>query len=63
LAVTYLPGAVRVTVARPGDVNLDQSITALGDFSPALGNLGDTTVQTWADGDVTGDGAVTALGG
>jgi hypothetical protein len=45
-----------------GDVNLDGGVTALGDLSPALANLGQPGPKTWQQGNINDDLVVTALG-
>jgi autotransporter-associated beta strand protein len=54
IAVTY-SGGVFATIARPGDVTLDERV----DFSDLLvlaQNYGGTGIKTWASADLTGDG-------
>jgi len=59
LAVTYTADAVRVTIAKPGDITLDGSVTE-ADLS-AIAAAWRTGGHTWATGDVNGDGVVDPL--
>jgi hypothetical protein len=58
LAVSYDDDSVFVTVARPGDADLNGSVT-LADFNTLAGHFGTGSGAVWTSGDFTGDGAVT----
>ena len=60
LAVLYDATSVQVRVAKPGDANLDGSVTASADGGILLANLGQGAGKIWTDADFTGDGQVTA---
>jgi len=55
-AAVYLSNALRLTVARPGDANLDRTV-GFADLVTVAQHYG-TTDQDWSTGDFTGDGVV-----
>ena len=55
-AVTYQPNGATVTVARPGDVDLDKTV-GFNDFTFLAANYGQSG-KSWVDGDVDGSGDV-----
>ncbi|MCC5830428.1 MAG: trypsin-like serine protease [Phycisphaeraceae bacterium] len=57
LAVTYEVSSVRVTVALPGDANLDGLVDD-DDLASVQAGLGTPTAANWSDGDFNGDGRV-----
>ncbi|MCC5830113.1 MAG: PEP-CTERM sorting domain-containing protein [Phycisphaeraceae bacterium] len=57
LAVTYTDEEVLVTVALPGDTDIDGTVDDL-DLAALQASLGTWSGATWADGDFHGDGRV-----
>ena len=57
----FVPTSDGSVGAVPGDLDLDGSVTVLGDGFTLVGNLGNP-VNSYSDGDINGDGEVTVLG-
>jgi autotransporter-associated beta strand protein len=55
IAITYT-GGVFATIARPGDITLDQRVN-FSDLLILAQNYGGAGIKTWATADLTGDGA------